>query len=146
MAEEFPKRLGNVSRLAQINLTHMLRLTNECLFQLETYVALSTNAYEGRQKIRRVILATMCELHDTWEGVSEHFTEARMAKSVCNWESVKCVRDQTQILMDSLQQCKQRFQQVSAEIGPSHLKAGLLLLKQHLEGPVNIMPIPDVTS
>jgi hypothetical protein len=144
MADEFPKRLGNVTRLSQINLTHMLRLTNEMLFQLETYLALSPNAYEGRQKIKRVILATMCELHDTWDGLSGHVTQTRMAK-IPNWEHIKCVKDQTQILMDSLQQCKQTFQTGFAEIGPHTLKAGLLLLKQHLEGPVNVMPIPDAT-
>lgn len=146
MADEIPKRLGNVSRLAQINFTHMLRLTNEILFQLETLAAMSTNAYEGRQKIRRAILASVVELLDTWLGIGCHVTPARMAKHVPNWEQIRCVKDQTQLLMDSLRQCKQTFELGGDQPGQQNLKAGLLLLKQHLEGPVNIMPISEARS
>ena len=96
MAELLPKRFYDVSRLSQINLRHMLRLTNEILTSIENYIGLRTSDTQNRTKVRRSILATICELYDTWLGLCGHVTPARWQKHVSkNYRMLRHLLQQT---------------------------------------------------
>ena len=96
MSDLLPKHFYDVSHLSQINLTHMLRLTNETLSLLEGYVGLRASDTQNRTKVRRSILAAICELFDTWFGICGHVTAARWQRHVSNWDDIRCDKDQTQ--------------------------------------------------
>ena len=138
MTELLPKRFYDVSRLSQINLRHMLRLTNEILTSIENYIGLRISDTQNRTKVRRSILATICELYDTWLGLCGHVTPARWQKHVSNWDDIKCDKDQTQHIMDCVRRCKGEFELGLGIESTNQLKACLCLMKTHLESTLHV--------
>jgi hypothetical protein len=139
MSNLLPKRLYDVSRLAQTLLTHMLRLTDEVLMFIEKLQTVAEDADEERNRMRRQILTSICELFDTWFALRTHVNPARFARHVSNWWEIQCLVNETQFVMDGLKRRKEQFEEAGGvTTGRLMLKAGCDVLKRHLEKTVEV--------
>lgn len=132
------KEFANLTNLSKLLLTYMLRLTNDLLWEVQ---ALKDCKMSQVTNISNVISDTVQELFDTCAGLNMHVKKSTFIKRGMlpeKWEEIESLKEQTTLLVGGVKRAWKEFGCFGGEADCLVTKSALVLLQQHLEGPVNI--------
>lgn len=131
--------LLNLSGLTRILLKHLLKLSDCLLFELRYFKDCPPHEIRKIEKIKKGISESVQELFDTCASLNLHVRKGTFHGNE-KWSEIESLREQTNLLVDSVKRNWECFGRNGGDSGCLVSTSTLVLLKRHLEGPLNVRP------